>query len=85
MVLRLAGAGPSRSGRFLVPLVNAEKRICFSITERAADSDATGMRTTAVRDGEDWVLNGEKVQVRAMSDQRAGRRPQGQRRNADRH
>jgi acyl-CoA dehydrogenase len=46
--------------RFLVPLVNAERRVCFSMTERAAGSDATGMRTTAVRDGEDWILNGEK-------------------------
>ncbi len=46
--------------RFLVPLVSGERRICFSMTERAAGSDATGMRTTAVRDGEDWILNGEK-------------------------
>ena len=46
--------------RFLVPLVNGERRICFSMTERAAGSDATGMRTTAVRDGQDWILNGEK-------------------------
>ncbi|HEX4398709.1 MAG TPA: acyl-CoA dehydrogenase family protein, partial [Trebonia sp.] len=42
--------------KFLVPLVNAERRICFSMTERAAGSDATGMRTTAVRDGDSWVL-----------------------------
>ena len=46
--------------RFLAPLVSAERRICFSMTERAAGSDATGMRTTAVRDGQDWILNGEK-------------------------
>lgn len=46
--------------RWLQPLVDAEKRICFAMTERAAGSDATGMRTTAVRDGTDWVLNGEK-------------------------
>ena len=46
--------------RFLVPLVSGERRICFSMTERAAGSDATGMRTTAVRDGEDWILNSEK-------------------------
>jgi acyl-CoA dehydrogenase len=46
--------------RHLRPLVDGRVRICFSMTERAAGSDATGMRTTAVRDGEDWVLNGEK-------------------------
>jgi acyl-CoA dehydrogenase len=46
--------------RYLTPLVNAELKICFSMTERTAGSDATGMRTTAVRDGDTWVLNGEK-------------------------
>jgi len=46
--------------KYLVPLVNGDIRICFSMTERAAGADATGMRTTGVRDGDDWVLNGEK-------------------------
>jgi acyl-CoA dehydrogenase len=46
--------------KYLVPLVNGDLRICFSMTERAAGSDATGMQTTAVRDGDNWVLNGEK-------------------------
>jgi acyl-CoA dehydrogenase len=46
--------------RYLRPLVDGDIRICFSMTERAAGSDATGMRTTAVRDGDHWVLDGEK-------------------------
>jgi acyl-CoA dehydrogenase len=46
--------------KYLRPLVDGEIRICFSMTERAAGSDATGMRTTAVREGDHWVLNGEK-------------------------
>jgi acyl-CoA dehydrogenase len=46
--------------KFLKPLLNGEKRICFSMTERAAGADATGMQTRAVRDGDHWVLNGEK-------------------------
>lgn len=46
--------------KYLVPLVNGEIRICFSMTERAAGADATGIRTTAVRGGDHWVLNGEK-------------------------
>ncbi len=45
---------------FLKPLLNGEKRICYSMTEKAAGSDATGMQTRAVRDGDNWVLNGEK-------------------------
>ena len=46
--------------KYLVPLVDGKIRICFSMTERAAGADATGMRTTAVLDGDHWVLNGEK-------------------------
>ncbi|MGV0793265.1 acyl-CoA dehydrogenase family protein [Mycolicibacterium sp. XJ1819] len=46
--------------RYLVPLVNGDIRVCFAMTERAAGADATGMQTTAVRDGSSWVLNGEK-------------------------
>ena len=47
--------------KFLKPLLNGEKRICYSMTEKAAGADATGMRTTAVKDGnENYVLNGDK-------------------------
>ena len=46
--------------KFLKPLLNGEKRICYSMTEKAAGADATGMQTRAVRDGDNWVLNGEK-------------------------
>lgn len=45
---------------FLKPLLEGEKRICYSMTEKAAGADATGMQTRAVRDGDNWVLNGEK-------------------------
>jgi acyl-CoA dehydrogenase len=46
--------------KFLKPLLAGEKRICYSMTERAAGADATGMQTRAVRDGDNWVINGEK-------------------------
>src|SRR3989440_2475432 len=46
--------------KFLKPLLNGEKRVCYSMTEKAAGADATGMQTRAVRDGDNWVLNGEK-------------------------
>ena len=47
--------------KFLKPLLNGEKRICYSMTEKAAGADATGMQTTAVRKGNDsYELNGEK-------------------------
>jgi len=47
--------------KYLKPLLNGEKRVCYSMTEKAAGADATGMRTRAVKDGnENYVLNGEK-------------------------
>ena len=46
--------------KFLKPLLNGEKRICYSMTEKAAGADATGMQTKAELDGDEWVLNGEK-------------------------
>lgn len=47
--------------KFLKPLLNGEKRVCYSMTEKASGADATGMRTTAVKDGnENYILNGEK-------------------------
>lgn len=51
---------PEQKEKYLRPLVNGETRICFAMTERAAGADATGMQTTAVQDGDNWVLNGEK-------------------------
>ena len=47
--------------KYLKPLLNGEKRVCFSMTEKASGADATGMQTSAVKDGnENYVLNGEK-------------------------
>src|SRR5262249_17943272 len=47
--------------KFLKPLLNGEKRICYSMTEKAAGADATGMRTRADKIGnEKYLLNGEK-------------------------
>ncbi len=47
--------------RFLVPLAGGEKIGAWSLTEPTAGSDASGTRSTAVRDGRDWVLNGSKT------------------------
>jgi len=47
--------------KFLKPLLNGEKRICYSMTEKAAGADATGMQTRADKKGNDaYILNGEK-------------------------
>src|SRR5882672_8757763 len=56
----LAHGSDFQKEKFLKPLLNGEKRVCYSMTEKAAGADATGMQTRAVRDGDNWVLNGEK-------------------------
>ena len=45
---------------YLAPLITAEKSMCFALTEPDAGSDAQNIRTTAVKDGGEWVLNGRK-------------------------
>jgi len=46
---------------FLRPLAAGEKLGCFALTEPGAGSDAAALRSTARRDGDDYVLNGNKV------------------------
>ncbi len=47
--------------QFLVPLAEGRKMGAFGLTEPSAGSDAGGTRTTAVRDGDSWLLNGTKI------------------------
>ena len=46
--------------RYLLPLIKGEMLGAWGLTEAGSGSDAGAMRTTAVRDGEDWVINGSK-------------------------
>src|SRR5574342_325294 len=46
--------------RFLKPVLRGEFRICFAQTEPDAGSDPASIRTRAVRDGDDYVINGAK-------------------------
>ncbi|QQG65611.1 acyl-CoA dehydrogenase [Desulfobulbus oligotrophicus] len=47
--------------KFLTPLATGEKLGAFGLTEPSAGSDAGGTKTTAVRDGNEWILNGSKI------------------------
>jgi alkylation response protein AidB-like acyl-CoA dehydrogenase len=47
--------------KYLVPLAEGRKMGAFGLTESSAGSDAGGTRTTAVREGEEWALNGSKI------------------------
>jgi acyl-CoA dehydrogenase len=46
---------------YLIPTIEGERISCFAITEPGAGSDATAIRTTARKDGSDWIINGEKT------------------------
>ncbi|KJR97647.1 MAG: acyl-CoA dehydrogenase [Desulfobulbaceae bacterium BRH_c16a] len=46
---------------FLTPLAEGRKMGAFGLTEPSAGSDAGGTKTTAVRDGNEWILNGSKI------------------------
>jgi butyryl-CoA dehydrogenase len=57
----LAFGNEDHKQRFLAPLARGEKLGCFALTEPGAGSDPAGLRTTAQRDGDVYVLNGNKV------------------------
>ncbi len=46
--------------KYLLPIVNGEKIGCIGITEPDVGSDTAGMKTRAEKDGDEWVINGEK-------------------------
>ena len=52
---------PDQKARYLTPLARGEKLAAWGLTEPHSGSDAAAMRTTAARDGDDWVLNGSKL------------------------
>ena len=47
--------------KWLRPLANGTKSGCFSLTEPGAGSDVSSARTTAVKEGDEYVINGEKI------------------------
>ncbi len=47
--------------QFLAPLARGEKMGAFGLTEPSAGTDAGGTRTTAVKDGNGYILNGTKI------------------------
>ena len=54
-------ANEEQKQRYLLPTIEGERISCFAITEPGAGSDARSIRTSARRDGGDYVINGEKT------------------------
>ncbi|HKF78514.1 MAG TPA: acyl-CoA dehydrogenase family protein [Candidatus Dormibacteraeota bacterium] len=60
MELLAAYGTEEQKRRWLYPLMNQEIWSAYSMTEPEGGSDPTQFRTCAVRDGDEWVINGEK-------------------------
>ena len=58
-ILAIAGT-PEQKERYLQPLLDGELKSAFSMTEPNAGADPTLLRTRAVRDGDDYVIDGHK-------------------------
>ena len=59
----LQWATEEQKQRFLAPQARGEKVACFGLTEPGAGSDVAAMVSTARRDGDEYVLNGEKMWI----------------------
>lgn len=64
----LFSASDEQKEEYLFPVIADQKKACFAITEPDAGSDATNLRTNARRDGDDWVINGEKTFISGGSE-----------------
>jgi alkylation response protein AidB-like acyl-CoA dehydrogenase len=54
-------ANEDQKREFLIPTIEGDRISCFAITEPGAGSDAANIKLSARKDGDDWVLNGEKT------------------------
>lgn len=54
---------PEQKERFLAPALRGEAVASIAVTEPDAGSDVAGLRTRAVRDGDEWVINGSKMYI----------------------
>ncbi len=53
----------AQQAQYLAPLLKAERRCAYALTEAGAGSDLGSLKTTAHRDGAGWILNGAKLWI----------------------
>ena len=59
----LQWGGEAQKRKYLAPQARGEKLAAFALTEPGAGSDVASIRTTAQRNGDDYILNGEKTWI----------------------
>ncbi len=59
----LVGGTPEQKQRWLPDMASGKVLSCYALSEANAGSDPAAMTTTARREGDEWVLNGEKVWI----------------------
>jgi len=59
----LTWANEAQKEKYLIPTAKGEKIATFGLTEPAAGTDAVGIQSTAVPDGDGYILNGEKMWI----------------------
>ena len=57
----MAFAGEEHKRRYLPPLASGENVWCQLFSEPAGGSDVAGLRTRAEKQGDDWIINGQKI------------------------
>jgi alkylation response protein AidB-like acyl-CoA dehydrogenase len=57
----MAHGTPEQKAKWIPGMLRGDNVWCQLFSEPAAGSDLAGLRTTAVRDGDDWVINGQKI------------------------
>ena len=57
----IAYGRPDQQAEFLPRILSGETTWCIGMSEPDAGSDLAGLKTSATRDGDDWVINGQKI------------------------
>src|SRR4029453_441346 len=57
----IARYGKEQRQEYLVPMITGEKVVAIGVSEPAEGSDVGGIQTTAVKDGDSYVINGSKI------------------------
>jgi glutaryl-CoA dehydrogenase (non-decarboxylating) len=59
----LSHASPEQKEKYLIPQAEGKKIATYGLTEPNAGSDVVGLQTTAIKDGDKYILNGEKMWI----------------------